>query len=61
MPFYEYECPKCGEHVEKLMKINDPAPECPKDAEHGAMEKKLTGAVFKFKKGDGVYQGTNLR
>ena len=28
MPIYEYKCPLCGSHREKLAKFDDPAPKC---------------------------------
>jgi putative FmdB family regulatory protein len=30
MPFYEYQCKKCGHHLEAMQKVNDaPLKKCP--------------------------------
>ncbi len=36
MPLYEYACPHCGNRFEELMRVNDPAPACPKCGKTGA-------------------------
>lgn len=30
MPVYEYKCKKCANRFEELVRLNDPAPDCPK-------------------------------
>ena len=53
MPIYEYECRKCGAHVEALQKISDkPLTKCKKCG--GRLEKKWSPAGFQFK-GSGWY------
>jgi putative FmdB family regulatory protein len=53
MPIYEYECRKCGAHVEALQKISDkPLTKCKKCG--GRLEKKWSPAGFQFK-GAGWY------
>ena len=32
MPIYEYQCRKCKEKVERIQKVNDPAPDCPRQS-----------------------------
>lgn len=53
MPIYEYECRKCGAHVEALQKISDkPLKKCQKCG--GKLEKKWSQTGFQFK-GSGWY------
>jgi putative FmdB family regulatory protein len=53
MPIYEYECRKCGAHVEALQKISDkPLTKCKKCG--GRLEKKWSQTGFQFK-GSGWY------
>jgi putative FmdB family regulatory protein len=53
MPIYEYECDKCGHHVEALQKITDPPIiEC--DQCHSEMKKLISQSTFHLK-GTGWY------
>ena len=53
MPIYEYECSKCGHHVEALQKISDPPIlEC--DQCHASMKKLISQSTFHLK-GTGWY------
>jgi len=53
MPIYEYECKKCGAHVEALQKVNDkPLTKCGKC--RGKLERKISAAAIQFK-GTGWY------
>ncbi len=55
MPFYEYECPKCGYHDEVLQKINDkPLTKCPSCGKKG-LRKLMSAPVFRLK-GSGWYE-----
>jgi putative FmdB family regulatory protein len=55
MPFYEYECPKCGHHEEVLQAINDkPLTKCPKCGKSG-FKKLVSAPVFRLK-GSGWYE-----
>jgi len=49
MPIYEYSCPKCGQIVEAIRKVDDPPPKC-----HGAMKKLISKGSF-ILKGTGWY------
>lgn len=55
MPFYEYQCTKCGHEEEVLQKISDKllkkCPECGKLS----MQKKVSAAAFRLK-GGGWYE-----
>ena len=53
MPIYEYECRKCGAHVEAFQKVNDkPLTKCGKCG--GKLEKKISAPAIQFK-GSGWY------
>lgn len=52
MPFYEFECTKCGKLKEELQKFEDPAPDCD-EAEHGQMKKNVFAPVVR--KGAGIH------
>jgi putative FmdB family regulatory protein len=53
MPIYEYECRKCGAHVEAFQKVNDkPLVKCRKCG--GKLEKKISAPAIQFK-GSGWY------
>jgi len=53
MPIYEYECRKCGAHVEAFQKLSDkPLTKCGKCG--GKLEKKLSAPAIQFK-GTGWY------
>lgn len=55
MPFYEYECPKCGHHEEVLQAISDkPLTKCPKCGKAG-FKKLVSAPVFRLK-GSGWYE-----
>ena len=53
MPFYEYECTKCGHHTELLQKISDP-PISKCDLCNGRMKKLISQSTFHLK-GSGWY------
>ena len=53
MPIYEYECRKCGAHVEEFQKVSDkPLTKCRKCG--GKLEKKISAPAIQFK-GSGWY------
>ena len=53
MPIYEYECDKCGHHVEVLQKFSDPPlTEC--EECHSKMKKLISHSTFHLK-GTGWY------
>lgn len=53
MPIYEYKCPDCGSHFEKIQKISDePLRVCENCG--GALQKQWSLSGFQFK-GDGWY------
>jgi len=53
MPIYEYECRKCGAHVEAFQKVNDkPLTKCTKC--RGKLERKISAPAIQFK-GSGWY------
>ena len=55
MPFYEYECPKCGYQEEVLQKITDkPLTKCPSCGKN-ALRKLMSAPVFRLK-GSGWYE-----
>jgi putative FmdB family regulatory protein len=55
MPFYEYECQKCGHHLEAMQKITDaPLRKCP-DCGRPALRKLISPPVFRLK-GSGWYE-----
>jgi putative FmdB family regulatory protein len=55
MPFYEYECPRCGYHDEVLQKINDkPLKKCP-GCGKDSLRKLMSAPVFRLK-GSGWYE-----
>lgn len=55
MPFYEYECSKCGYHDEVLQKISDkPLKKCPSCGKDG-LKKLISAPVFRLK-GSGWYE-----
>ncbi len=55
MPFYEYQCAKCGHEEEVLQKISDkPLKKCP-ECGKSAMKKMVSAAVFRLK-GGGWYE-----
>ena len=55
MPIYEYECDRCGHHLEALQKISEePLVYCPECGE-AALRKKVSAAAFRLK-GTGWYE-----
>lgn len=55
MPFYEYQCAKCGHEEEVLQKISDkPLKKCPECGKM-AMKKMVSAAAFRLK-GGGWYE-----
>jgi len=53
MPIYEYECPTCGEHFERVQRFNEPpASLCPRG--HTGVRRVLRPASVIFK-GSGFY------
>ncbi len=53
LPLYEYECEKCGEHLEKIQKFSDaPLTTCPKCGGH--LERLISSPAIQFK-GTGWY------
>ena len=55
MPFYEYECARCGQQTEAMQKVSDPplrkCPACGKSA----LRKMMSAPVFRLK-GSGWYE-----
>jgi putative FmdB family regulatory protein len=55
MPFYEYQCKRCGHQLESMQKVNDPplkkCPECGK----ASLERLMSAPVFRLK-GGGWYE-----
>jgi putative FmdB family regulatory protein len=55
MPFYEYQCTKCGHEEEVLQKVSDePLKKCPACGKL-TMKKKVSAAAFRLK-GGGWYE-----
>ena len=55
MPFYEYQCTRCGHEEEVLQKVSDkPLKKCPVCGK-SAMQKKVSAAAFRLK-GSGWYE-----
>ena len=55
MPFYEYQCAKCGHDEEVLQKVSDkPLKKCPACGKL-TMKKKVSAAAFRLK-GGGWYE-----
>ena len=54
MPIYEYVCGKCGDHIELLQKVGDPAPKRCAKCKRGKMEKVISRTSFQLK-GSGWY------
>jgi putative FmdB family regulatory protein len=55
MPFYEYECPHCGQREEVLQNITDkPLKKCPNCGKNG-LRKLMSAPVFRLK-GSGWYE-----
>jgi len=55
MPFYEYQCEKCGHHLEVMQKVSDsPLKKCPECAKP-ALKRLMSAPVFRLK-GSGWYE-----
>ncbi|MFO1469166.1 MAG: zinc ribbon domain-containing protein [Steroidobacteraceae bacterium] len=55
MPFYEYQCAKCGHHLEAMQKVSDaPLKKCP-DCGKSALQRLMSAPVFRLK-GSGWYE-----
>ena len=54
MPIYEYNCPSCGNQIEKIQSINAEAPSCP-SCGHNPMERMISSTSF-ILKGGGWYK-----
>jgi putative FmdB family regulatory protein len=55
MPIYEYQCDKCGHHLEALQKISDkPLRECPECGRH-ALKRLMSAPLFRLS-GSGWYE-----
>lgn len=55
MPFYEYQCSKCGHEEEVLQKVSDkPLKKCPECGKN-TMKKMVSAAAFRLK-GGGWYE-----
>lgn len=64
MPLYEYECEKCGHRFDKLSKMTDPNPPCPRagddDTERvcgGSTKKLISRSEFVLKGGGWAKDG----
>ena len=55
MPFYEYQCKRCGHQLESMQKVNDPPlRKCPECGKQG-LERLMSAPVFRLK-GGGWYE-----
>jgi putative FmdB family regulatory protein len=55
MPIYEYRCQSCGNEIEKLQRMDDPAPtNCPECGKPD-LRRKISAAAFRLK-GAGWYE-----
>ena len=55
MPIYEYQCDKCGHHLEALQKISDkPLRECPECGKH-RLKRLMSAPMFRLA-GSGWYE-----
>ena len=55
MPIYEYQCDKCGHHLEALQKISDkPLRECPECGKH-TLKRLMSAPMFRLA-GSGWYE-----
>jgi len=55
MPIYEYQCDKCGHHLEALQKISDkPLRECPECGKH-SLNRLMSAPMFRLA-GSGWYE-----
>lgn len=55
MPIYEFECPSCQHHFERLQKVSDADPQdCP-DCGKSGLRRRLTAPAFRLS-GSGWYE-----
>lgn len=55
MPIYEYQCAKCGHHLEALQKLSDkPLRECPECGRH-SLKRLMSAPLFRLA-GSGWYE-----
>ena len=55
MPFYEYQCQRCGHHLEAMQKLSDaPLKKCP-ECGKSALQRQMSAPVFRLK-GGGWYE-----
>jgi putative FmdB family regulatory protein len=55
MPIYEYQCDKCGHHLEALQKLSDkPLRECPECGKH-SLKRLMSAPLFRLA-GSGWYE-----
>ena len=55
MPFYEYQCDRCGHHLEAMQKVHDsPLKKCP-ECGKSALRRLISAPVFRLK-GGGWYE-----
>ena len=55
MPFYEFECPSCRHHFERLQKLSDADPaDCPECGKSG-LRRRVTAPAFRLS-GSGWYE-----
>jgi putative FmdB family regulatory protein len=55
MPFYEYQCQRCGHHLEAMQRVSDrPLKKCPKCGK-SALTRLMSAPVFRLK-GGGWYE-----
>ncbi|MFI4891418.1 MAG: FmdB family zinc ribbon protein [Steroidobacterales bacterium] len=55
MPFYEYQCQRCGHHLEAMQKLSDaPLKKCPECGKN-ALQRQMSAPVFRLK-GGGWYE-----
>jgi putative FmdB family regulatory protein len=61
MPIYEYKCDQCGCKVERLQRMSEPAPICPKCAlsvnEPHRMKKQVSRSSFRLEGGGWASDG----
>jgi putative FmdB family regulatory protein len=59
MPIYDYECKVCEVIFDKLVKFDDPTPNCPECGSDNVQKKEIQTINFELK-GVGIYKnGTN--
>lgn len=58
MPVYSFRCLTCGEMFDKLQKIADASPACPKG--HDVTQKQISTPAFNFTNGVGTSTGLRM-